>query len=112
MKTFFVIFSLMLSLNLLAQGPAINKDEVGMVLDNMVAQGVISAEQAAAAKQDMQKMGNQDWNELTNKANEVVNRDPEMKAKLQQTLSGQAPKFEGAKSYKGIQKALDSQGIK
>jgi polyhydroxyalkanoate synthesis regulator phasin len=112
MKIILVTFSLMLSLNLFAQGPAINKDEVGMVLDNMVAQGVISAEQAAAAKQDMLKMGNQDWNELTNKAHEVVNRDPEMKAKLKQTLNGQPPKFEGADSYKDIQKTLDAQGIK
>lgn len=105
-----IVFILcIITLNVFAQTAAINKNEIGSVLDKMVADGVITAEQAKEAKADMMKMGDQDWAELTNKAHEVVNRDPKLKQFMQ---TGEVPKFEGAESFKGIQNALDEQGYK
>jgi hypothetical protein len=103
----YLIFVMLFSVNIAwSQAPVIDKNAIGSVIDGMIEQGTISADQGAAAKLQMNTMNSQDWVELTDKADEVVNRDPKLKKMLKEGKMGNTPQFNGAASIKQIEDAI------
>ncbi|MGK0368010.1 MAG: hypothetical protein ACI9QD_001150 [Thermoproteota archaeon] len=95
-----------------AQAP-IEKKNISGVLDLMVSNGMLTAAEAVKAKEQMKAMKQEEWKSLTNKAQEVVERDPALLEKLRKGgQGGTLPQFKGSSSFKEIQESVKKQGLK
>lgn len=110
MKKIFAILLLSL-LSSFAFAQEIDRNGVSQILDMMQAQGHISAEDAKAAKHEMLKMSDQDWNDITQKAHQVIQNNAQLQGLHNQKLNGNAVDFDSNPNHiDQIKKAVSDQG--